>query len=347
MAAIHRLRTAVALLLLVIAAGATGYVIIEGWSVFDALYMTIITLATVGYGETHPLGRTGRAFTMGLIVAGRIVEAYVVVAFAQAVVVEQLRDILGRRRMQKGLAQLKDHYIICGWGRMGQEIVEEFRGKDTPFLVIEIHEEKCRKLGEAGVLYVHGDATDDQTLRLAGVERARGLIAVAPRDADNIFITLSARSLSKELFIVTRCAFEQDVHKLKVAGADRVISPYVIGARRIAAAAFHPAVVDFLDQEVHREELEWELEDIPVTEQAFFAGKPLRESGIRERTGCTVLAVRNAATQHFHSNPPSDTVLNVGDTLIVLGMLPQLEQLERLAALPEAERRARTIPRVR
>ncbi|HTE20688.1 MAG TPA: NAD-binding protein [Armatimonadota bacterium] len=338
---------AVALLLLVIATGVLGYAGIEGWSAFDALYMTIITLATVGYSEIHPLSQTGRAFTIGLIVAGRIAEAYVIVVFAQAVVVEQVRDILGRRRMQKGLAQLQDHYIICGWGRMGQEIVEEFRGKHVPHVVIEISEEKCRRLGDAGVLYVQGDATDDQTLRRAGVERARGLIAVAPKDADNIFITLSARSLSKELFIVTRCAYEQDIHKLRVAGANRVISPYVIGARRIAAAAFHPTVVDFLDQEVHREDMDWELEDIPVTEQAFYAGKALSDCGIRERTGCTVLAVRDAATQRFHSNPPPQTLLNVGDTLIVLGAPRQLEQLESLAALPPQERRARTIPRVR
>jgi voltage-gated potassium channel len=336
-----RFRIALLLLLLVILAGVAGFMFIERWSFFDALYMSIITLATVGFSEVQPLSNPGRAFTIGLILAGRCAEVYAVVVFTQVLVVEHLRLELGRRRMQKDVAQMHDHYLICGWGRMGQEIVELFRLRHAPFLVLEINEEKVRRLTEMGVHVMHGDAADDQTLIRAGVKRARGLIAVAPRDADNIFIALSARALNKDLFIVARCAHEQDVQKFYTAGANRVISPYVIGARRIAAAAFHPAVVDFLEPEVHRDDLEWELEDIHVTEKAVFVGKSLRDSGIREQAGCTILALREGEARFFHSNPGPDTVLRVGDTLIALGLPHQLAALEELAGMAERDRTPR------
>lgn len=329
----QRLQLAILTLLMTIALGVVGYMLVERWSAFDALYMTVITLATVGYGETHPLSPSGRVFTMALITVGRIAEVFVVVTFTQLLVVEQLSGVLARRRMQREVGRLEDHFIICGWGRMGQEIVEQLRAKHARVVVIELNPDKARRLIEQRVMVVQGDAADDATLKTAGIERARALIAVAPGDADNIFITLSARAINPDLFIVARCAYEQDIQKLRTAGANRVISPYVIGARRIAAAATHPNVVDFLDQEVHREDMEWELEDIPVTHHAVFAGKSLRDSRIREETGCTVLAIKEAATQQFHSNPPPEAVLQVGDTLIALGNPNQLERLEELSGL--------------
>lgn len=333
-ALLSQLRLALSLLLLTVAVGAVGYSAIEGWPAFDGFYMAVITLSTVGFGEIHPLSQAGRVFTLIYIVVGRGVEAYVLIVFTQIIVVEPLRDVLGRRRMERELARMSDHYIVCGWGRMGQEIVELIRRRGEPCVVIETLEEKCRRLAERGIIYVQGDASNDQVLLAAGVERARGLVTVAPRDADNIFITLSARALNKKLFIVARSVYEHDVHKLEMAGADRVISPYVIGARRIAAAMFHPTVVDFLDLEVHHEDLEWELDDVPITADSCFAGKTLGECGIRRNTGCTVLAVRSGATQRFVSNPDQKTVFQVGDTLIVLGTPEQLQSLERLAGLP-------------
>jgi len=337
----QRFRIALLLLLMVILGGMAGFMLVEGWSPFDSLYMTIITLATVGFSEVEPLSNNGRAFTMGLILVGRCTEVYAVVVFTQVLVVEQLRLVLGRRRVERDVAQMHDHYVICGWGRMGQEIVELFRARGAQFLVLEINEEKIRRLTEMGVRALHGDASDDRVLIQAGVPRARGLIAVAPRDADNIFIALSARALNRELFIVTRCAHEQDVRKFLTAGANRVISPYVIGARRIAAAAFHPGVVDFLEPEVRRDDLEWELEDIPVTAQARFAGRSLRDSGIRDATGCTILAIRGEGEGYFRSNPPAETVLASGDTLIALGLPDQLARLEELAGMPVSERTPR------
>jgi voltage-gated potassium channel len=334
MAELNRLRRAILLLILVVGVGVAGYVGIEGWNVFDAFYMTVITLATIGYGEVQTLHPAGRAFTVLLILLGLTVGTYTLGAFTELIVAEKVQNLLGKRRMERGLAQLKNHMIICGWGRMGQEIAREFRSKEVPFVVIELSEEKAHQLAEMGLLVVTGDAANDQSLRAAGAERARGLIAVAPRDADNIFITLSARAMNPDLFIIARSVYEQDQHKLELAGADRVISPYVIGARRIAAAAFHPTVVDFLDLEVHHAEMEWELEDLEVTGDCWFAGKTLRESGIREETGCTVLAVKQGATGRFVSNPPPNTMLDIGDWLIVLGTLDQLREMERRVGIP-------------
>jgi voltage-gated potassium channel len=347
MAALNRFRLALLIQLLILGMGTAGYVLIERWSVFDALYMSVITLATIGYGEVRELSQAGRTFTMGLIVAGVTSGVYTAATLAELLVGNLLREVLGRRRMEHDLEHLSDHTLICGWGRMGQEIGGQFRARGVAFVVIEISEEACRRMGEQGVLYVRGNASDDAVLRAAGVERARALIAVASTDADNIFITLSARSLSKGLFIVSRSIHERDVHKLEIAGADRVLSPYVIGARRIAAAVFHPTVVDFLDLEIRRNEVEWELDELPVTREASFAEKPLRSCGIRERTGCTVLAIKEGTSGRFHTNPHPDTALRVGDVLVVLGTPVQLEEMEKLAGIPAEKRHPRARPQSR
>jgi voltage-gated potassium channel len=332
MAVIRRLRVALLLLLLVLLCGAVGYMRIEGWSFFDALYMTVNTVTFVGFGEVHPLSPAGRAFTMCLLASAAAVSVYTAAVLTQLVVLEPLREVLGKRRMERGLARLSGHTIVCGWGRMGQEIADQLRRRSTPLVVVELSEPKCRLLEEAGILCIHGDASDDQVLRAAGVERARALIAVAPKDADNIFITLSARALNRELVIVARSIYEQDVHKLRLAGANRVISPYVIGARRIATAVFNPSVVDFLDLESQEHEEEWGLEQVGVHADAAFAGQTLRQSGIREHTGCTVVALRDAATGRLHSNPGPDTRIDAGDLLVVLGGAAELARLRELAA---------------
>ena len=251
----------------------------------------------------------------------------------QALAAELLGSMMGKRRMERELTRLQDHYIICGWGRMGEEIGQQFLHRRLPFVVIEPDEAKCQRLAERSLLHVSGNAADDSVLETAGVQRARGLIAVAATDADNIFIALSARALNRDLFIVARSVHERDAHKLEVAGANRVISPYVIGARRIAAAVFHPTVSDFLDQEVQSKALDWELGEVQVGQAADFAGRTLRECGLRERTGCTVLAVQRGSSGEFAANPSPETVLSVGDTLVVVGTTEQLGRLEALAGL--------------
>ncbi|MCC2670195.1 MAG: TrkA protein [Armatimonadetes bacterium] len=338
MPVIQRFRFAVLALLVVMAAGVVGYVAIEGWSVFDALYMTVITLATIGYGEVNTLSQAGRVFTIVLIMAGLVTGALMGATFVELVLTALLSDMVRKRRMDRQLSHLSGHCIVCGWGRMGQEIGEQFQRKGVPFVVIELSAEKCHRIMEQGMLVVQGDASDDAVLKAAGVERATGLISVAPTDAYNIFITLSARALNKQLYIVARSIFEQDVHKLELAGANRVVSPYVIGARRIAAAVFHPAVCDFLESDVVESEAGWEIEELAVTAAAGFSGKTLREAGIRERCGCTVLAIRSGTTNRFSGNPSPDDRLNDGDTLIVVGTS---DQLNRLAALGGAAPRGR------
>jgi voltage-gated potassium channel len=329
MIALRRLRLSLALLIALVALGTLGYVVIEDYPPLDALYMTVITLATVGFSEVHLLHPAGRLFTIGLIVVGLGVVSAAVGSALELLFGAQLRDVIGRQRMERHLETLKDHSIVCGYGRMGQEIAREFQARGLPFVVIERNPDFETALTEAGILRVIGDASADEVLHQAGVERARSLIAVAPTDADNIFITLSGRSLNPRLHIVARSAREEDEHKLRRAGADRVISPYVIGARRIAAAVYRPEVVDFLDIHSHGAARELEIDNIRIEPTAPYAGRTLRESGIRERTGCTVLAFRSPEGR-FQDNPGPEAVLQVGHTMIVLGTLAQIHALQQL-----------------
>jgi voltage-gated potassium channel len=243
--------------------------------------------------------------------------------------------------MERDLARMHGHFIICGWGRMGQEISDQFRRKEAPYVVIELNPEKCQQLAAAGIVHVRGDASDDTVLRSAGIERAHGLVSVAPSDAHNIFITLSARALNRELYIVARSIYAQDVHKLELAGANRVVSPYVIGARRIAAAMFHPAVSDFLESDVAEGDVEWEIEELALGAENRFAGKTIRESKIREQTGCTVIAIQAAGSARFAGNPSPDTCLQPHDVLIAVGTPSQLNKLAELAGAQPLRRRSR------
>jgi voltage-gated potassium channel len=330
MTPLRRLRHALGLLVLVVACGTLGYIAIEKYPPLDALYMTVITLTTIGFGETHPLSQAGRAFTIALIVVGLSV---VYTALGNAIEIlfgEHFHEVVNRQRMERQLTTLKEHSIVCGYGRMGQELAREFTERKLPFVVVEKDPSIAPELMEAGILHVIGDASVDAVLHQAGVERARHLITVAPTDADNIFITLTGRSLNPRLTIVARSAREEDEHKLRRAGADRVVSPYVIGARRIAAAVYRPEVLEFLDIHSHGAERELELENVRIGPSAPFAGRPLRDSGIRERTGCTVLAMRTPEGR-FETNPGPDSILRAEDTMIVLGTATQVEALRRLS----------------
>jgi len=278
----------------------------------------------------HPASRVLNGV---LILAGVVATALLAAVVVEVVVGTQLRFLLGRRRMEKELSSLKEHYIVCGYGRMGQELVEQFQHRGAAVVVIDTSEAKCRMLAELSVRHVHGDAANDEVLLSAGIQRARGLITVAPRDADNIFITLSARALNSEITIVARSVYDEDVHKLELAGADRVISPYVIGAQRIAAAMFEPTVVEFLDVQNNQGSVQWQLTEVAIGEGNRLSGCSLRHSEIREKSGCTVLAIRRSAEADFHSNPVPDTVLRTGDTLVVIGTEEQVRRLHHLAGL--------------
>jgi voltage-gated potassium channel len=310
--------------------GTTGYVLVEHWSVFDALYMTVITLTTVGFMEIHPLTPPGRAFTMLLSLGGVFTLFYAATTTIQWVVGGQLRGEVGRRRMQKTLAALRNHVIVCGYGRMGRLVAQEFSTLRRPFVVVDLDAKAMEDFAVPhGIAYV-GDATSDDTLRAVGVERAAVLVTVAASDADNLFITMSARLLNEKLNIVARAEEEGAEPKLLRAGASRVVAPYVIGGHRMALAVTRPAVVDFLELATRHDFLDVQMEEIAVAPGSTLAGQRLRDTNIRQDLGVIIVSIRKADGRNAF-NPPAEHVLEPGDLLITLGHPNQLDRLEALA----------------
>lgn len=333
---IRRLRITLLLLTLLVLVGMLGYHEIEGWSLLDSLFMTVITLSTVGYREVSPLGPAGKVFTIGLIAVGVTLGALLIRSALEVAVGQQFRNLMGRRRMEREIGRMENHQIVCGFGRMGQQIVREFRRRNVPHVVVEDNPEQIPRLQELGVPFISDDATEDLVLIRAGVKRARGLVAVASTDADNIFITLSARGLNPNLLIVARSIREEDEEKLRRAGADKVLSPYITGGRRMAAAVLNPAVVEFLDMAMHSENLELELGEVPIGECTPFAGKQIRECGIREQTGALVVAMKKHG--QIFTTPSPETTIDRDDILVVIGNSAQLRKLQDLAACRVSKR---------
>ncbi len=311
----------------IVTVGVLGYVFIEGWPVFDALYMTITTLTTVGFGEIHPLSPLGRGFTIFLIVVGVGGVLYVLTTVMQYVVEGHFGGAVWRRRMKRQIEQLKDHYILCGYGRVGKHIATEFQREGVPFVVIDINQDSLRRCGEEGCLFVPGDATTDEVLRSAGIERARGLVAAIDNDAHNVYVTLSARGLRPDLFIVARANKEGSEAKLQRAGADRVISPYNIGGHRMAMSALRPVVIDFIDTVMYRGNLELLLESLEIKEDSPFIGMTMAEARAREANAAAVLAVQKKSGKMVVSTE-ADACIEVGDHIIVIGTPTQLKELE-------------------
>ena len=308
--------------------------VIEHMSFLDALYMTVITLTTVGYREVHPLSPSGMVFTIVLALAGvgtifTVVFWNVTNAIALATS-DRTQHLFWRRRMDKAVKNIKDHYIICGYGRMGQAIASEFRSRNAAFVVVESNPEQLPRLIAEKALFIEGDATEEGSLVAAGVERARGLISVAPTDADNTFITLTAKGLNPNIFVVARSIKVEDEPKLRRAGADRVMSPYILGGKRMAWAVLRPTVVDFLETAVYSESLELEITDLTVSPHSEFVNRKLRESGIREKSGATVIAIKSRGGA-LTTSPAPDIEIKEGDSLIVVGTPAQLESLQKIA----------------
>jgi voltage-gated potassium channel len=331
---VRHLFIAVIVTIILIFAGTAGYRVIEGWPFFDALYMTVITITTVGYGEIHHLSRGGRIFTVFLIISSFGVMGYIVASIGQTIIAGQIRTVLGRRKLEKKVKRLKNHYILCGYGRIGSFIAKQFAVEDIPFVVIEKDTERIKLVEEDGFPYVEGDASDDDVLVSAGVERAKYLVAATGSDADNLYITLSARSLNPSIFILSRAGEEGAERKLMSAGANRVVSPYLMGAARMVNAILRPAIVEFVDLVVERKHLELQLEEITVKDNTRFKGKPLRESGIRRELGLIVVAIKKASGDMLF-NPSSETLIEKGDVLIVLGEKKHLGMLEKLVQSAE------------
>jgi voltage-gated potassium channel len=315
---------------LLLVAGTLGYHLIEGWSLFDALYMTAITLTTVGYAEVHELSTAGRAFTMVLLLGGVVVFVYALTEVVRGIVSGEVRTALGRQRMERSLADLRQHMIVCGYGRMGHLVCEHFAAHGLAFVVIDRQPESLADFQVPHGLALHGDATSDEVLRRAGVERARGLVAVITSDADNLYITMSARLLNERLFIVARAEDERAEQKLVRAGADRVVSPYAIGGARMAQAVLRPTVVDFLELATRTEHLALQIEEVRIQAGSHLAGTTLRDSQVRQDLGIMIVAIKKGSGEMLF-NPPPDAAMEPGDILITLGPRPQLDRLERLA----------------
>lgn len=325
-----RLVTAFLLISLIIAFGTLGYIIIEGWNFIDSLYMTIITLTTVGYREVHPLSLEGIIFTIILMISGVGTVFYALGTGAKLILEGELQDLFGRRRLEKKIKDLKNHYIICGYGRMGKIICKELKEKNIKFVVIEKNVKNIPPEKE-DILIFEGDATNDEILKDVGIEKAKGLISVLPTDAENLYVVLSARGLNPDLFIVARAGEEGSEQKLLRAGADRVVSPYHIGGLRIAHTVLKPAVVDFIEFATKSGNIDLQMEEIKVAEKSRLAGLTLDECGIGRDLGIIIVAIKKPAGD-MKFNPTFRTTIKAGDTLIALGEASKLKMLEEMAA---------------
>jgi len=320
-------RIAAGLFAVIFAVGVAGYMLIEGMTFTEALYMTVITLATVGFREVREPSTAGMYFTVFIIVTGVITLFLLVGSLAELFLEELFGERMGRRRMGLRIRKLRDHYVICGFGRVGENVCRELLSTTPDVVVVEKGEEIAERARGEGFLVVQGDATDVEVLEEAGVRRARGLVAALQTDADNLFVTLSARSLNPSLYIVTRSVYPQSTDKLIYAGADRVISPYVMSAKRMANLLQKPGVCDFLDLVMHAEDIEYRIEEVALTAKSPYAGRTVGQSKLREETGVLVLALRNAGAKDFNTNPSPETILRAGDNLIVIGTSEQIERM--------------------
>ncbi len=309
--------------------GMAGFHFLEGWSWFDGFYMVVTTFTTIGYQEVHPLSHAGRAFNIVLILAGVSLVFLGIGSLTQALLEFELRSFFGRRKMEREIGRLSDHYIICGAGRVGRSAARELARRPAPFVVIEQNEAKASRL-ESGWLTLVGDATQEQTLRDVHIESARGLVAATTTDATNLYIVLTARSLNPKLKIIARASEEDAEKHLLKAGADSVVSPYLFAGQRIAQSFLRPHVVTFRDTATTHLGMDLEIGEIHVTQGSAFAGKTIETSRLRQDRGVIILAIKRAQEMRF--NPSPEDRIEAGDFLIAMGLPAQLRQLEHAAA---------------
>ena len=312
-------------------AGTAGFHFIEGWPWFDGFYMVVTTLTTIGYQETHPLSHAGRIFNVCVIVAGVSLVFLVIGALTQALLEFELRSFFGRRKMEREISRLTDHYIICGAGRVGRSAARELARRPVPFVIIENNEAKATRYSGDCLVFV-GDATKETTLREAQIQNARGLVAATTTDATNLYIILTARALNPRLKIIARASEEDAEKHLLTAGADAIVSPYSFAGQRIAQTFLRPHVVSFLDTATTHLGMDLEIGEISVGMQSAFAGKTIESSRIRQDHGVIVLAIKRGQGMRF--NPAPDDRIETGDFLIAMGEPAQLRQVEQMAAPP-------------
>ncbi|MBU0755474.1 MAG: potassium channel protein [Planctomycetes bacterium] len=325
---LQQARIILSLAFLVTLIGVSGFMLIEGWGFLDSLYMTAITLTTVGFREVGEPSSAGKVFTILLITCGVGTWAYAFGSMFRLLVEGQLRNYFYQRRMEKMLDSMKKHFIVCGFGRIGMLVCRQLAEEKIPFVVVERKPSIVEELAKLEYLYVEGDASAEEVLLKAGIERARGLIAVLGTDAGNVYTVLTARYLNAKLYIVCRSEDEEAEDKIQKAGANRVISPYRIGGRSLANAAMRPHVLDFIDLVTSRKDLELGLEEVPIPAGSHLAGKTIVGTRIRERFGTIIVACRTSDNVMIF-NPPADHLIQAGDVLIALGNRDCLENLDR------------------
>jgi voltage-gated potassium channel len=325
---LKRFQLPLLVLTLVFCYGVIGYMVFLHWNFVDSLFMVLTTVTTVGYEEVHPLGEGGRLFTMSVIVLGVGTMLYTLATFGELLVEGHLARYARMRGMERRIAALKDHFVVCGYGRMGTRVAQEFQQLDTPFVVVENNPEPLERLRNSEVLFVEGDAASDDSLLRAGILRAKGLVSAVDSDERNVFITLTARALNPALFIVARSSYSDSTEKLRRAGANQVVSPYLMGAHRMAALAVRPVAVDVLDTVLHGENIDLVVEEFLIPANSKLLGRRLADSGMQE-AGANVLAIRKRSGQ-LRINPPDNLVLEGDDLLVAIGTRQQMTAAERL-----------------
>lgn len=328
-----RIRYALLALLMAVVFGTLGFHLIEGWSLADSLYITVQTLTTVGYGDLTPRDGPGRAFAILVMLTGVAGVALAVSTIVQSVIQSEMIATFGQRHRSRAMNKLQDHFIICGSGRVGSHLVRDLVRSGKKFVIIENDQQRAREFSERGLNVLVGDATLEESLREAGVERARGLAACLPNDADNVYVVLTARDLNAQLLIVARAAEEQAEGKLVRAGANHVVAPTIIGGHRMAVSLTKPAVSEFFDS-ITGSEIGLAFEQVEVETDSPLIGKELRETSIRAELDVVVVSIRRSSGDTLF-NPSGDTRIQAGDTLIAIGQVESLQRLNELASEQE------------
>ena len=324
----RHLKISIFLTMGIIVLGTLGYHFIEGWDVFDALYMTVITISTVGYREVHDVSINGRLFTISIVLLGVGFSLYVAGAVVQFMVEGQIRTILGRRRLDKKINKLKNHYIVCGYGRIGRVLCKNLKQK-LDLVIIEKDEEKVPSMDTDGVFYISGDAADETNLFKAGIDRAKTLVAVLGNDIDNVFLVLKARQINPDIFIMARAGHEESKSILKSAGANAVESPYDIGASNMAQKIIRPTVTSFLDLAFAHQRTDILMEEIYVDASSSLSDVMLKDSGIRQQFNLIIIAIKKLDGNMLF-NPSFETIIKAGDTVIAVGEEENLKKLEKI-----------------
>jgi voltage-gated potassium channel len=329
MKSIRHLKLCILLLILVILLGVSGYMTIEKWDFLDALYMSVTTLTTVGYGEVHELSNLGRLFTISFIIIGVVYFLYIAGAVVQFVVEGQIRTILGRRSLDKKIDRLKNHYIVCGYGRIGKTLCTMLKRKAVDLVVIEKDQDLIPVMVEDKIFYISGDAGDESNLIKAGIQHAKGLIAVLATDTDNVFLVLTARQLNPDLYIMANASRNESKPKLLAAGANRVELPYDMGAVSMAQRIIRPTVTNFLELAFAQKRKDIQMEEIPVSLSSKLVNVMLKDSGIRQQFNLIIIAIKKSDDSMLF-NPSFEAVIESGDTVIAVGQEENLKKLEKI-----------------